>query len=231
MIAEAKASYKSLLKQVIELRGNGGANAYKRAKILVDVYEHSDFILQECAGNALDAERKLDDYVQDLCLSFMELRDMLKHFKRPTDWKAGRLKAMHREMLRAQHEARQKQKPEKPKSTQLPARERAIVAEREALAAKSRAAYLEKQVQRQVEPASSKEDGKANDSRDAVVSVTLDPSKPSVNLESPLRAILVAWLKATNAERCYLIDAPEFQAWCRERGFAVVRQRLGMAGH
>lgn len=226
MIAAPNANYKALLKQVIDLRGKGGANAFRRAKILVEVYEQSDFIEQECRGNALDAERKLDDYVQDLCLSFMELRDMLKHFRRSGEWKGGRLKAMHREMLNAKQAARMRQAP-KPRPSGLPARERAILAEQESLAAKSRAAYLERRLQSEAVPG-------AAGSGESVVAVNISPNSPvttaSVARSEPRRG-LDLWLAMTDEERRYLIDAPEFQGWCRERGFTIASQRLGLAGH
>ena len=94
------ANYKQLLIQASELRTTAGKSAWKRATILCQVFDDSAF-RADC-GNIDDfrAAAILDDYVEDLCLGFFELRAMLKRFPKQGQWREGRLLRMYQEVLK-----------------------------------------------------------------------------------------------------------------------------------
>lgn len=93
--------YKERLLDARKLRGKSGVKAYDRAKLLVVVFDDGEF-RQDC-GNLDDfrAAELLDEYVDDLCIGFLDLRAMLAHYPRRRQWADGRLAKMLREMVRA----------------------------------------------------------------------------------------------------------------------------------
>jgi uncharacterized protein YceH (UPF0502 family) len=94
-------TWKELLSEARSLMGRAGANAYRRAKILCRVFNDVDF--RAAHGNLDDfqAADLLDDLVQDLCLSFLDLRRVLDRFPRRKDWREGRLSRMFAEATKA----------------------------------------------------------------------------------------------------------------------------------
>lgn len=99
--ASSMHTYKDLLLEARKLRGRAGLKAYDRAVLLCRVFEDGQF-REEC-GNLDDfrAAELLDDYVDDLCLGFFDLRAMLDFYPRRKQWSRGALGKMHRQMLTA----------------------------------------------------------------------------------------------------------------------------------
>lgn len=93
--------YKRLLLEAVRLRGRSGMRAFDRAKLLCAVFDDGEF-RQEC-GNLDDfrAAEILDEYVDDLCLGFLDLRAMLAHYPRRRQWAAGKLGRMLSAMIHA----------------------------------------------------------------------------------------------------------------------------------
>jgi hypothetical protein len=88
-----------LLTEARELRGQGGIGAYKRAKLLVEVFDDADFKLEFGIVDDFDAAAKLNVFVEDLCLGFFELRDLLATYPNQSQWEEGRLKTMYDDMV------------------------------------------------------------------------------------------------------------------------------------
>lgn len=97
--ATSVAPYKKLLIKAERLRGKGGEAAYERAKILVAVFNDTDFRLDNGNIDDFKAAEALDDYVQDLCLSFRQLQDLLTYYPEKAQWSEGKLRSMHDEIL------------------------------------------------------------------------------------------------------------------------------------
>lgn len=146
-MATKMAGYKALLLKCQELRGQAGAAAYDRAKMLVQVFDSQAWRADASpkAGQLLDdldAGRLLDAYVEDLALGFLDLRAMLEHFPEREQWAQGLLKRMHAEMLAARETTEEQ-----------PARKRSVVTKQELEAVenerdhlKARADYLTRDI-------------------------------------------------------------------------------------
>jgi len=99
--SDAPRGYKKLLIEALALRAQGGKSAYQRAKLLVQVYQDRDFRAE--AGNVDDfrAAEVLDEYVEDLALQFLELKSMIEHFPKESQWDEGKLRSMYKEVMEA----------------------------------------------------------------------------------------------------------------------------------
>lgn len=139
----SRKNYKQLIIQAREMRGQSGLSAYDRAKILVDVFNDRDF--RTDVGNVDDfgAADALDQYVDDLCVSFLQLKAMFEHFPNREQWKEGMLFQMHAEVIE-----KGKQAPEGPTRTRksVTTKEYEKVVE-EKQAASTRAEYLNKELE------------------------------------------------------------------------------------
>lgn len=93
------APYKKLLLAVEKLRGQGGENAYRRATLLGQIFDDQDFRLDYGNVDAHGAAKILDAYVEDLCLTFFQLREMLSQFPNNEQWADGRLRTMYDTLL------------------------------------------------------------------------------------------------------------------------------------
>jgi hypothetical protein len=87
--------YKKLLEQAAQLRGQGGVGAFKRTKLLVEVFDDRDFRLDNGNIDDFKCAAILDTYVEDLALQFFDLRAMLEVFPKRSDWEQGKLRTMH----------------------------------------------------------------------------------------------------------------------------------------
>lgn len=90
-----KKSYKSLLLEARELRGQAGLNAHKRASLLVKVFDDRDFRSEIGATDDYAAAEMLDSEIEDLCLSFLQLREILKRFPNEAEWSDGKLRTLY----------------------------------------------------------------------------------------------------------------------------------------
>ena len=97
---KSKPTYKELLIQVREMRGASGINAYRRAKMLVEVFNDRNFRFDYGQVDDFKAIEILDDYVQDLAFGFAGVRALLEHYPNEIDWKEGKLKRMYDDMLK-----------------------------------------------------------------------------------------------------------------------------------
>lgn len=96
----SETGYKQLLIEARKLRGRSGLQAYRRAKLLCQVFDDLDF-RADC-GNLDDfqAAAILDEYVEDLCVSFLDLRRILHRFPKPKAWSEGRLTRLYNEAMK-----------------------------------------------------------------------------------------------------------------------------------
>lgn len=88
------ASWKKLLVEAEQLRGQSGISAHRRAKILTSLFHDEDFK----AERGLDDETivvVLDELVEDLCLTFRELYAMLREFPSVEQWSDGKLASLY----------------------------------------------------------------------------------------------------------------------------------------
>jgi hypothetical protein len=110
-------TYKSLLLEAKDLRKQGGVNAYKRAVLLKKVYDDQDF---RADHETFDDDKLLDilnEYVDDLCTTFLELKLLLDHFPDESQWADGKLYSMLREVMteaKAEPQPKSKKKKEDP---------------------------------------------------------------------------------------------------------------------
>lgn len=98
---DSNQGYKKLLLEAKALRGQAGGAAYDRAKLLNAVFEDTEFLADLGSIDQDKAAKVLDDYVQDLALSFLELRALFLHFPKRAAWEDGKLRDMYDEMLDA----------------------------------------------------------------------------------------------------------------------------------
>jgi hypothetical protein len=92
-------TYKSLLLEAKELRQNSGRNAYHRIVLLTKVYQDQDF---RSDHHMFDDDKLLgilDEYVDDLCANFYELKLVLDHFPNEEQWADGKLYQMLQKVL------------------------------------------------------------------------------------------------------------------------------------
>lgn len=94
-----KRSYKTLLLEARELRHEAGKNAHKRATLLVKVFDDRDFRDEVGAIDDFAAAECLNAEVEDLCLTFLQLREMLKAFPLEADWADGKLRTLYNRTL------------------------------------------------------------------------------------------------------------------------------------
>lgn len=89
------ASWKKLISEAESLRGQSGVNAHRRATILVQLYNDVDFRAERNLSDDDAVEEVFDDLVQDLCVSFAELRAMLQEFPDEIYWADGKLSTLY----------------------------------------------------------------------------------------------------------------------------------------
>jgi hypothetical protein len=92
-------TYKSLLLEAKELRQQSGSNAYHRIVLLTKVYQDPDFRSDHSMFDDDKLLHILDDYVDDLCATFCELKLMLDHFPNEEQWANGKLFQMLQKVL------------------------------------------------------------------------------------------------------------------------------------
>lgn len=93
-MAATKKSYKDLLTECLNLRGKSGTGAFKRAVALRTVYNDPEY-RKFCAAELQDPAEFLDQYVEDLCLTFLEIKTVLDHHENQADWEDGKLATLY----------------------------------------------------------------------------------------------------------------------------------------
>jgi predicted nucleic acid-binding Zn-ribbon protein len=91
--------YKTNLLEARKLRERSGANAYKRIVLLSRVYHDEEFRADNDVLDDLKLADLLDDYVDDLCLSFLELEKLLEYYPRKEQWADGKIWKMRQKMI------------------------------------------------------------------------------------------------------------------------------------
>jgi len=97
----ALPEWKKLEKELESLQGMSGKAAYRRTQICMALYEDQDWREQHEAILNEDAANWLDDHVQDLCLTFAQLRDLFEWFPEEEQWAKGKLRTMYDTMMAA----------------------------------------------------------------------------------------------------------------------------------
>jgi chromosome segregation ATPase len=92
------ASWKKLLGEAESLRGQSGLMAYRRARIVTELYEDSDFRLEHLLSSDDAVDEALDGLVEDLCLTAAQLRTMLSEFPDESAWADGKLRSLYEQV-------------------------------------------------------------------------------------------------------------------------------------
>lgn len=114
------APWKKLLGEAEQLRGQSGINAHRRATILVELSSDEDFRSEMHLTNDDAIYAVLDGLVEDLSLTFAELRNMLQEFPSPDDWADGKLRTLYDrtvEMIRSRRTKRDEDLPQRTRRT------------------------------------------------------------------------------------------------------------------
>lgn len=83
----AKETYKNTLLDVTRLKGEGMENLHRRVTLLNSVFEDAEF-RRDYPGDDHRMAEALSSYVNDVCLSFLHLRAILRVFPNVADWTA-----------------------------------------------------------------------------------------------------------------------------------------------
>lgn len=123
---ETKKTYGNLLTECSNLRSAGGASAHRRIVNLNAVFEDPEY-QRMCSDLTppLDAADNLDQYVEDLCLSFLQMREIFTKFPDAKHWANGKLKTLYNETTKILW----KEKQSEPKETRTSYKEKAEEAE------------------------------------------------------------------------------------------------------
>lgn len=111
-MTKATKNYKELLLEARNLRGKAGENAWKRATILVQVFEDQAFRDSIGAADDWRAAEMLNAEVEDLCLTFLQLREMLSVFPQRKQWEDGRMRTLY-EQARDRSTVEDEEKPKR----------------------------------------------------------------------------------------------------------------------
>lgn len=120
MVATQKQNtWQEKLVEASKLRGQSGLAAYRRILLLNEVF--NDVAWRDRVGLSDDdkAMRTLDEYVDDLALTFAELRAMLDFYPSKEVWGTGKLMSLYREMREAQAAASRLDGDERPQHKRI----------------------------------------------------------------------------------------------------------------
>lgn len=99
--------YKTLLLDARNLRTEAGRNAWKRAKLLTQVFDDREFRAEVGALDDFATAGFLDAEVEDLCVTFLQLREMLRAFPDEAAWTDGKLRTLYERTRKAGLDAEQ----------------------------------------------------------------------------------------------------------------------------
>ena len=108
-----KKEYEKLLERLEKLQGESGGKAHDRATALLAVFHDAEYRVDKELATDKDVAATLDPLVNDLCLSFQELRAMLEHYPLRKQWEGGMLKKMHTDMMAAIAANKDEEEPKK----------------------------------------------------------------------------------------------------------------------
>lgn len=91
-----KMSYKKKLLHVLDMKSGSLTELHRRVSILVEVFEDADFRADNGTDDFELAE-KLDKYVDDCALKFLELRSVLAAFPSAEAWSGASLRSLYDE--------------------------------------------------------------------------------------------------------------------------------------
>ncbi len=100
MTPKGKKDYHALLVECLNYRGQGGKGAHSRIVRLNAVYEDEEY-REFCRIKTEDPEQFLDQYVEDLCLTFLQLRTIHEYHPNVKDWADGKLRTLYDSVSKA----------------------------------------------------------------------------------------------------------------------------------
>lgn len=98
-------TWQDKLAEALKLKGQAGLAAYKRGSLLTEVFDDRTWRERVALVDDDKAMAVLDDYVEDLCLTFAELRAMTLYYPNREVWGQGKLRTLYVEMRDAQRAA------------------------------------------------------------------------------------------------------------------------------
>lgn len=143
---KSSKGYKQALVKAAEMRGQSGCAAYDRGKVLCDVFSDRDFRADTGVIDDHAAAAILDDYVQDLCVSFLELRAMIQFAPDRARWQNGKLRELHDEMMEAHRASRESSRTTEQKRRSVTVKEFEAL-EQSKKSEEARASFLSKEVE------------------------------------------------------------------------------------
>lgn len=93
--------YKITLQDVESMKKKGIENIYLRTRKLVAVFEDNEF--REVGGDDYEVAGRLDKYVNDTALTFLELRCVLESFPNREQWEKVPLRTLYAQAYDKQH--------------------------------------------------------------------------------------------------------------------------------
>jgi len=108
------STWQEKLVEVRKMQGQSGLKAFERARLLNEIFEDQAWRDRATLADDDKAMKLLDPEVEDLCLSFAELRSMLNFYPNREVWGSGKLWTLFKEMRQAQEDAGKKNAEEKP---------------------------------------------------------------------------------------------------------------------
>lgn len=99
MSARTNVSYKKKLIAASELRTQGRAALFQRAKLLVEVFEDRDFRADNEQFDDLKAAELLDTYLEDTAATFLEIRAILQTFPTLEQWEGKTIRQLYESAL------------------------------------------------------------------------------------------------------------------------------------
>lgn len=112
--AGSRPAYKKKLNECRELRHQGRTSAYRRAKLLCEVYEDRDF--QEDIGttDSFALASALDEYCEDTALRFLQLKAVLELFPDEQQWQQNGLRSLYEQAKEETRKRKQAEVPNRP---------------------------------------------------------------------------------------------------------------------
>lgn len=113
----SSSTYKEKLKEILRMKSAAASAVYRRAVILIDVFNDRDF--RADLGNADDfkAADALDQYCDDLPYQFLDLQAMVDAVPESSEWKKRSLREIYEQSRMAAKERDADSRPLKPRRT------------------------------------------------------------------------------------------------------------------
>ena len=100
-VDDSRPRYVTALERAKAMMGESGVGAFDRAKLLIEVFDDVDWRAKCGSLDDFGLGAILDDYLNDLCLRFHDLRQMVEFYPKRGQWSLGRLADMYDGMKEA----------------------------------------------------------------------------------------------------------------------------------